>query len=136
MTQITARLIGLRRKPRQGHDGDQTENQQNAATVDSCFELVGSRQHGVSQQKVEQPTRVSRLLKRFTVQNIKVNNKQGTANENAASILRIILKKAGISAPVRKTDLALSNFIVACSLGGRRRKQGKAPLYRPFTPFC
>ena len=31
---------------------DQTENQQNAATVDSCFELVGSRQHGVAQQKV------------------------------------------------------------------------------------
>ena len=32
---------------------DQTENQQNAATVDSCFELIGSRQHGVAQQKVE-----------------------------------------------------------------------------------
>ena len=28
---------------------DQTENQQNTATVDSCFEL-GSRQHGVAQQ--------------------------------------------------------------------------------------
>ena len=28
-------------------------NQQNAATVDSCFELVGSRQHGVAQQKVK-----------------------------------------------------------------------------------
>ena len=43
---------------RQRHDRDQTENQQNAATVDSCFELDGSRQHGVAQQKVEQPTRV------------------------------------------------------------------------------
>ena len=43
---------------RQRHDRDQTENQQNAATVDSCSELVGSRQHGVAQQKVEQPTRV------------------------------------------------------------------------------
>ena len=43
---------------RQRHDSDQTENQQNAATVDSCFELVGSRQHGVAQQNVEQPTRV------------------------------------------------------------------------------
>ena len=39
------------------HDRDQTENQQNAATVDGCFELVGSRQQGVAQQKVEQPTR-------------------------------------------------------------------------------
>ena len=38
---------------RQRHDRDQTENQQNAATVDSCFKLVGSRQHGVAQQKVE-----------------------------------------------------------------------------------
>ena len=37
------------------------ENQQNAATVDSCFELVDFRQHGVAQHKVEQPTRVSRL---------------------------------------------------------------------------
>ena len=37
----------------------QTENQQNAATMDSCFELVGSRQYGVAQQKVEQPTRAS-----------------------------------------------------------------------------
>ena len=43
---------------RQRHDRDQTENQQNAATVDSCSELVGSRQHGVAQQKVEEPTRV------------------------------------------------------------------------------
>ena len=43
---------------RQRHDREQTENQQNAATVDSCFELVGSRQLGVAQQKVEQPTRV------------------------------------------------------------------------------
>ena len=42
---------------RQRHDGDQTENQQNAATVDSCFELVGSRQHGVAQHKIEQQTR-------------------------------------------------------------------------------
>ena len=41
---------------RQRHDRDRTENRQNAATVDSCFELVGSRQHGVAQQKVEQPT--------------------------------------------------------------------------------
>ena len=38
---------------RQRHDRDLTENQQNAATVDSCFELVGFRQHGVAQQKVE-----------------------------------------------------------------------------------
>ena len=51
LTQISARLIGLRREPltRQPHDRDQTETQQNAATVDSCFELVGSRQHGVAQ---------------------------------------------------------------------------------------
>ena len=40
-------------KTGQRHDRDQTENQQNAATVDSCFELVGSRMHGVAQQKVE-----------------------------------------------------------------------------------
>ena len=40
-------------KTRQRHDRDQTENQQNAATVDSCFELVGSRKHGVAQQKAE-----------------------------------------------------------------------------------
>ena len=31
---MTARVIGL-----QGHDRDQTDNQRNAATVDSCFEL-------------------------------------------------------------------------------------------------
>ena len=43
---------------RQRHDRDQTKNHHNAATVDSCFELVGSRQHGVAQQKVEQPTLV------------------------------------------------------------------------------
>ena len=56
---MSARLIGLRRKlTRQRHDRDQTENQQNTATVDSCFELAGTRQHGVAQQKVEQPTRV------------------------------------------------------------------------------
>ena len=36
----------------------ETENQQNA-TVHSCFVLVGSRQYGVAQQKVEQPTRGS-----------------------------------------------------------------------------
>ena len=42
---------------RDSDDRDQTENQQNAATADSCFELVGSRQHGVAQQKEEQPTR-------------------------------------------------------------------------------
>ena len=56
MTQISSRLIGLldcvENLTRQRHDGDQTENQQNAAIV------VGSRQHGVAQQKVEQPTRV------------------------------------------------------------------------------
>ena len=66
MTQISARLIGLRRKlTRQRHDRDQTENQQNAATVDSCFELVGSRQHGVAQQNVEQPARVECSTMRF-----------------------------------------------------------------------
>ena len=50
---------------RQRHDRNQTENQQNAATVDSCFELVGSRQHGVAQQKekVEQPTQVEMSTK-------------------------------------------------------------------------
>ena len=42
MTQISARLIGLRRNlTRQRHDRDQTENQQIAEAVDSCFELVG-----------------------------------------------------------------------------------------------
>ena len=40
------------------YDRDQTANQQNAATVDSCFELVGSRQHSVAQQKSRTPTRV------------------------------------------------------------------------------
>ena len=53
MTQISARLDCVENLTRQRHDRDQTENQQNAATVDSCFELVGSRQHGVAQQKVE-----------------------------------------------------------------------------------
>ena len=57
MTQIFARLDCVENLTRQRHDRDQTENQQNAATVDSCFELVGSRQHGVAQQKVEQPAR-------------------------------------------------------------------------------
>ena len=57
MTQISARLDCVENLTRQRHDRDQTENQQNAATVDSCFELVGSRQHGVAQQKVEQPAR-------------------------------------------------------------------------------
>ena len=34
-------------------ESDQTENQQNAATMDSCFELVCSdAQHGAAQQKV------------------------------------------------------------------------------------
>ena len=51
--QIYARLDCVENLTRQRHDRDQTENQQNAATVDSCFELVGSRQHGVAQQKVE-----------------------------------------------------------------------------------
>ena len=55
--QISARLDCVENLTRQRHDRDQTENQQNAATVDSCFELVGSRQHGVAQQKVEQPAR-------------------------------------------------------------------------------
>ena len=59
MTQISARLDCVQNLTRQRHDRDQTENQQNAATVDSCFELVGSRQHGVAQQKVEQPARNS-----------------------------------------------------------------------------
>ena len=53
MTQISARLDCVENLIRQRHDRDQTENQRNAATVDSCFELVGSRQHGVAQQKVE-----------------------------------------------------------------------------------
>ena len=53
MNQIYARLDCVENLTRQRHDRDQTENQQNAATVDSCFELVGSRQHGVAQQKVE-----------------------------------------------------------------------------------
>ena len=57
MTHISARLDCVENLTRQRHDRDQTENQQNAATVDSCFELVGSRQHGVAQQKVEQPAR-------------------------------------------------------------------------------
>ena len=57
LTQISARLDCVENLTRQRHDRDQTENQQNAATVDSCFELVGSRQHGVAQQKVEQPAR-------------------------------------------------------------------------------
>ena len=57
MTQISARLDCVENLTRQRHDRDQTENQQNAATVDICFELVGSRQHGVAQQKVEQPAR-------------------------------------------------------------------------------
>ena len=34
---------------------------QRNAIVDSFFELVGSRQHRVAQQKVEQPMRVSCL---------------------------------------------------------------------------
>ena len=42
MTQISARLDCVENLTRQRHDRDQTENQQNAATVDSCFELVGS----------------------------------------------------------------------------------------------
>ena len=46
---------------RQRHDRDQTENQQNAATVDSCFELVGSGQHGVAQQKEDNQHEVSSL---------------------------------------------------------------------------
>ena len=53
MIQISARLDCVENLTRQRHDRDQTENQQNAATVDSCFELVGSRQHGLAQQKVE-----------------------------------------------------------------------------------
>ena len=53
MNQIYARLDCVENLTRQRHDRDQTENLQNAATVDSCFELVGSRQHGVAQQKVE-----------------------------------------------------------------------------------
>ena len=57
VTQISARLDCVENLTRQRHDRGQTENQQNAATVDSCFELVGSRQHGVAQQKVEQPAR-------------------------------------------------------------------------------
>ena len=48
MTQINARLDCVENLTRQRHDRDQTENQQNAATVGSCFELVGSRQHGVA----------------------------------------------------------------------------------------
>ena len=48
MTQISARLDCVENLTRQRHDRDQTENQQNVATVDSCFELVGSRQHGVA----------------------------------------------------------------------------------------
>ena len=49
--QFTARLNELRRKlsTTATYDRDQTESQQNA-TVDSCFELLGSRQHGVAQQ--------------------------------------------------------------------------------------
>ena len=62
MTQISARLDCVENLTRQRHDRDQTENQQNAATVDSCFELVGSRQHGVAQQKVEQPALVVLLF--------------------------------------------------------------------------
>ena len=54
MTQISARLDCVENLILQRHDRDQTENQQNATTVDSCFELVGSRQHGVAQKKVEQ----------------------------------------------------------------------------------
>ena len=46
MNQIYARLDCVENLTRQRHDRDQTENQQNAVTVDSCFELVGSRQHG------------------------------------------------------------------------------------------
>ena len=57
LMQISARLDCVENLTRQRHDRDQTENQQNAATVDSCFELVGSRQHGVAQQKLEQPAR-------------------------------------------------------------------------------
>ena len=53
MNQIYARLDCVENLTRQRHDRNQTENQQNAATVESCFELVGSRQHGVAQQKVE-----------------------------------------------------------------------------------
>ena len=52
LSQISARLDCVENLIRQRHDRDQTENQQNA-TVDSCFELVGYRQHGVAQQKVE-----------------------------------------------------------------------------------
>ena len=51
MKQIYARLDCVENLTRQRHDRDQTENQQNAATVDSCFELVGSRQNAVAQQK-------------------------------------------------------------------------------------
>ena len=40
MSQISARLDCVENLTRQRHDRDQTENQQNAATVDSCFELV------------------------------------------------------------------------------------------------
>ena len=40
MTQISARLDCVENLTRQRHDRDQTENQQNAATVDSCFALV------------------------------------------------------------------------------------------------
>ena len=64
MTQISARLDCVENVTRQRHDRDQTENQQNAATVDSYFELVGSRQQGVAQQKVEQPARAEWSTKR------------------------------------------------------------------------
>ena len=67
MTQISARLDCVETLTRQRHDTDQTENQQNAATVDSCFELVGSRQHGVAQQKVEQKVLLFYFLLCYTV---------------------------------------------------------------------
>ena len=53
MTQISAKLDCVENLIQRRHDRDQTENQQNAATVDSCFELVSSRQHGEAQKKVE-----------------------------------------------------------------------------------
>ena len=61
ITQISARMDYVENLIRHRHDRDQTANQQNAATVDSCFELVGSRQHGVAQQKVEQQRESSGL---------------------------------------------------------------------------
>ena len=47
---------------RQRHDRDQTENQlRQPAGVDSCFELFGSRQHGVAKHLEEQPSETNVL---------------------------------------------------------------------------